>query len=1142
MSLEEVLDQAIAMLQRRGRLTYRMLKRHFQLDAEELEDLTHELIKGQRLAVDEDGEVLVWTGEVATPPEPVLTSEPATREAQPTQAEPPLPTEPPTPDAERRQLTVMFSDLVESTPLAERLDPEDLREVVRAYQQVCANAVSRYDGHIAKYMGDGMMACFGYPTAHEDDAIRATHAGLGIIDGMSQLNANLGREKDFSLEVRVGIHTGLVVAGEMGSGQTREELAVVGETPNIASRLEGVAEPNTVVISSATHNLVEGYFLCQPLGPRTLKGVSRPVEMHRVIGESGAQSRLDIASARGLTPLVGREQEVGLLLECWNQVKDGQGQVVLLSGEGGIGKSRLVQVLKEHVIDEAHTRLECRSSPYHQNTALYPITDLFQRMLQFQADDTPDEKLDKLAQELSRYRLPLVESVLLFAPLLSLSVPEECYPPLNLSPHHQRQKTLESIVAILLELADQQPVLFILEDLHWTDPTTLELLDLLIDQTPTAAVCVLLTCRPAFQPPWGSRSYLTEVTVNHLSRNQIERMAERVAGDKILPTEVMQRIVEKTDGVPLFVEEMTKAVLESEVLKEVDGQYELVGTLSLLAIPSTLQDSLMARLDRLVTAKAVAQYAAVIGRQFSFELLAAVSQLGEAMLQHELGRLVEAELLYQRGLPPQATYVFKHSLIQDTAYEALLKSTRRQYHQRIAQVLAEQFTDTAKTQPELLAYHYTEAGCHEQAISYWQRAGQRAREGSAHGEAIAHLTRGLEILEALPQTPERDQQDLTFHVSLGNSLAVTRGWAAPGVEDVYTRARELCQQTGETSQLLPVLWGSSQVYILRADLRRHRDIGKRLLSLAHSQQDLVSVMAAHLVMGLNLFHAGDCAASREHIGQAYTLHDPGQHRAQMVLFGIDLGVFALSYMAHTLWCLGYPEQALHKSDEAVALAQKLSHPFSLTVALSYAAMLSQFRRQMHATRKRAEATVALCEGHGFAYYLAWGTIVQGWVGVESGKVEDGMAEMQQGLAALRATGSSLRLPYYRALLAAAFGKTSHVAEGLRALDEAFADVQQTGERWLEAELHRLKGELLLQKPSDNSAEAETCFQKALDIARQQQAKSWELRAANSLARLWQSQGKRLEAYDQLAPVYGWFTEGFDTADLQEAKVLLEGLS
>ncbi len=1038
MSFEEVVDEAIAMLQRRGRLTYRMLKRHFQLDADELEDLTVELIKGQKLAVDEDGEVLVWTGKAATPPEPVMAGERAARKAAPTRAEPLPATEPATPDAERRQLTVMFSDLVESTPLAERLDPEDLREVVRAYQEVCANAVSRYDGHIAKYIGDGVLVYFGYPTAHEDDAIRATHAGLGIIDGMSQLNADLGRERNLGLRVRIGIHTGLVVAGEMGGGRMREELAVVGETPNVASRVEGVAEPNTVVISSATHNLVEGYFLCQPLGPHVLKGVSQAVELYRVLGESGAQSRLDIASARGLTPLIGREEEVGLLSASWNRVKDGHGQVVLLSGEGGIGKSRLVQVLEKHVVDEAHTRIECRSSPYYQNTALYPVTDVLQRMLKFQADDAPEQKLEKLAQALSGHRMPLAESLPLFASLLSLPLPKERYPLPDISPERQRQKTLEGIVRFVLDIADQQPVLFVLEDLQWTDPTTLELLDLLIDQTPTAAVCVLLTCRPVFQPHWGSRSYLMEITINRLPRGEIERMTERVADNKRLPVGVMQQIVEKTDGVPLFVEEMTKAVLESEALKEVNGRYELVGALSSLAIPSTLQDSLMARLDRLVTAKAVAQYAAVIGRQFSFELLAAVSQLDEPTLQHELVRLVEAELLYQRGLPPEATYVFKHSLIQETAYESLLKSTRRQYHQRIAQVLAEKFAETTQTQPELLAYHFTEAGCREEAVSYWQRAGQRARESSAHAEAVAHLSRGLEILTTLPRSAERDRQDLTFHVALGNSLAVTKGWAAPEVDDVYGRAWELCQQTGDTSQLLPVLWGSSQVYILRADIPRHREIGKRLLALAQSQQDPVSVMAAHWVMGVNAFHAGDCAASREHIGQAHALHDAGQHRAQMALFGIDLGVFALSYMAHTLWCLGYPERALRKSHEALDLAQKLSHPFSLTVALAYAAMLCQFRRQMRPARERADATVALSEENGFKYYSAWGTTLQGWVGVESGELENGMAEMQQGLAALRATGSSLRLPYYRALLASSFGKTDDVAEGLRILDQAFA--------------------------------------------------------------------------------------------------------
>jgi predicted ATPase len=490
--------------------------------------------------------------------------------------------------------------------------------------------------------------------------------------------------------------------------------------------------------------------------------------MYHVVRESGAKSRLDVASTRGLTPLVGREQEVGVLLERWSQVKEGQGQVVLLSGEGGIGKSRLVQVLKDHVAHEPYVRWECRSVPYYQNTALYPLTDFFQRALHWHSEEMPDEKLATLERQLRQYRLPVAETVPLFASLLSLPVPADRYPPLNLSPQRQRQKTLETIVAFLLELAERQPVLFILEDLHWTDPTTLEFLTLLIDHTPTASLYILLTCRPEFQPSGSHRSYLTEVTVTRLSREQITRVAVQIAGGKPLPAEILQQIVDKTDGVPLFVEELTKAVLESGHLKEVGGHYELTRTWASLVIPATLHDSLMARLDRLVTAKGIAQYAAVIGRQFSYALLQAVLQVDEVLLQHELGRLVEAEIVYQQGAPPQATYTFKHALIQDAAYESLLKSTRQHYHQRIAQVLEEQFPDTVETQPELLAHHYTEAGRTEQAVPYWQKAGQSAVQRSAHVEAISHLRTGLALLQMLPETPQRLQRDVDMHIAFGS--------------------------------------------------------------------------------------------------------------------------------------------------------------------------------------------------------------------------------------------------------------------------------------------------------------------------------------------------------------------------------------
>jgi len=681
-TFDDILAQVITLLKRQGRVSYPALKIRFSLDDEYLEALKVELLYVHPVR-DDEGRGLVWTGNVegttATPAPPPL-SIPAllsqdTLSVQPASSSAASPTL----EAERRQLTVMFIDLVESTSLSAQLDPEDLREIVRAYQQVCSEVITRFDGHIAQLLGDGLLVYFGYPVAHEDDPQRAVRTGLGILDAMGDLNKKLAQEQGITLALRLGIHTGLVVVGAMGGGGRQEQLAL-GETPNIAARIQGLAEPNTMVISDATSRLVQGYFDCQNLGVQTLRGVAESLPVYRVLSESGATSRLDVAVTRGLTPLVGRESEVTLLRERWEQAKAGHGNVVLLTGDAGIGKSRLVQILKEHVANQLHMRWECRSSEYYQNTALFPVTDLFQRLLQFHAEDTPDTKLEKLEHALSQYKLPLAETVPLFAPLLSLPLPEDRYAPLALSPQRQRQKTLESIVAILLELAEHQPVLFIMEDLHWTDPTTLELLNLVIEQIPTTSILTVLTCRSHFQPSWSHRSYLSEVAIHRLSQPQIERMSTQVAGGKTLPHAVMQQIIERTDGVPLFVEELTKAILESGQLKVLNGHYEFTGSLSTFAIPATLQDSLMARLDRLVTAKAVAQYAAVIGRQFAYPLLQTVSQVDELTLQRELGRLVEAELVYQRGVPPQATYTFKHALIQDAAYASLLKSTRQQYH------------------------------------------------------------------------------------------------------------------------------------------------------------------------------------------------------------------------------------------------------------------------------------------------------------------------------------------------------------------------------------------------------------------------------------------------------------------------------
>jgi class 3 adenylate cyclase/predicted ATPase len=1121
MTFDEILEQVIALLKRQGRVSYPALKIRFSLDDEYLEAIKAELLYVHPV-VDDEGRGLIWTGDTASgqavAPQPAQpTPQPAVQEQPSPEITPRVTAAPP--DAERRQITVVFCDLVDSTKLSSQLDPEDWRDVVRAYQQVCTDVIQHYDGHIAQLLGDGLLVYFGYPQAHEDDPQRAVRTGLGIIEAVGALNTRLEQDKGIELAVRLGIHTGLVVVGEMGS-QGRQEQLALGEVPNVCSRIQGLAAPNTLAVSEATYRLVQGYFTCQDLGAQSLRGVTEAMRIYHVLGESGATSRLDVAQPRGLTPLVGRESEVALLLERWAQAKSGQGQVVLLSGDAGIGKSRLVQRLKEHIAQEPHTRWECRSLPYYQNTALYPLTDLLQRTLQWQHDETPDEKFGKLEQTLSQYRLPLEETVPLFAPLLSLPTPEDRYPRLNLlSPQRQRQKTFETIIAILLELAERQPVLFILEDLHWTDPTTLEWLNLLIDQTPTASMLVLLTCRPHFQPAWHHRSYLHEMTLNRLSHTHVEQIVNRMTDGKTFPTAVLQQIIVKTDGVPLFVEELTKAIVESGHLKDVNGHYELVGSLSTFTIPATLQDSLMARLDRLVTAKGIAQLAAVIGRQFAYPLLQGVSQVDEATLQRELGRLVEAELVYQRGVPPQSTYVFKHALIQDAAYESLLKSTRQHYHQRIAQVLEAQFPEMTEAQPELLAHHYTEANLIEKGVHYWSTAGQSAIERSAYVEAISHLRTGLALLQTLPEAPDRVQRDVDMHIALGASLIAAKTPAAPEVEQTFLRAQHLCAPLDDPHQLFPVLRGLWNYYLVRAEYQTALTLGEQLLTLAQQLQDTAMLVAAHRALGTTLFWLGAVTPAHRHFTQGIALYDTQQHRAAAFHYGENAGVVCHSFAAWTLWLLGYPEQGLTRTAEAVTLIRQIAHPYSLGFALCSATGFHQFRREVRTVQEHAAAAMRLATDQGFPAWRAMGCILHGWALAHQGQAQDGIEQLHQGLTAHRATGAENLRPYWLALLADAYGTMGQPEAGLTALTEALTLVDTTGERVWEPELYRLKGELLLQQNSANQAEAENCFLHALDIARSQQAKSLELRAATSLARLWQSQGKRDEARQVLGDVY-----------------------
>src|SRR5215475_7017078 len=1161
MTFYEVLAQVLDWLQRDGRVSYRALKRQFGLDDAYIEDLKIEIIQAKKVAVDEDGAVLVWTGGPAAAPTLPQGHEPAAAVSRADQAQPmpvsrPTPPAPPRqasadqapqsaalsteangPAAERRQLTVLFCDVVDSTRLASKLDPEDYREVIRMYQAVSAEVIQRFEGTIAQYLGDGLLVYFGYPQAHEDDAQRAVRAGLGIIAALATPKVHLAQEKGVRLAVRLGIHTGLVEVGEIG-GSGRHERLALGQTPNIAARLQGLAEPDTVVVSAATQRLIQGYFACHDLGAHTLKGLAAPMSVYRVLGESGAQNRFEVAMAKGLTPLVGRQAELERLLRLWAQVDAGQGQAVLLRGDAGIGKSRLTQAFTEHTTRAECTRLRFRCLPHYQHSALYPVIDYLQQAFQLHREEAAPMQLDQLEQGLEAYSFPLPDVMPLFASLLSVPLSER-YPPMNLSPQRQKQKTLETLLAWFLMQAEQQPVFMVWEDLHWADPSTLELLGLLLDAMPTARILMLLTCRPQFQLPWLARPHMTQMTLSRLSPTQVEAMVTQLAGGKTLPAEVVRQIVAKTDGVPLFVEELTKMVLESGLLQEENGRYVTSESRAPLplSIPATLQDSLMARLDRLVTAKGVAQLAATLGREFSYELLLALSFMDEKVLQQGLRRLVEAEFVYQSSAGPWATYIFKHALIRDVAYQSLLKSTRRQYHRRIAQVLTEQFPALVETQPELLAHHYTEAEMASEAIIYWQRAGQRALQQSSNMEALGHLTAGLALLETLPDTPERPRYELTLQLLLGSALIAAKGYAAPEVEQAYTRARTLREQIGEVSRLLQVFLGLEAYYVVRAELRMAYELAQQCLQLAQQVQNPARLLNSHHALGLSLFHLGEPAAALTHLEQGMLLYDAQQHRPHHNLQ--NPGVACRSYAAWALWHLGYPEQARTRLHEALTLARGVSHPYTMAYGLCFAAGLYQYLREAPTTQETAEEAIAITTEHGFPFWFAMGTCLYGWAQATQGQREEGIVQIRRGIAAWQATGAELAQPHWLALLAETYGYVGQVEAGLEVLADALGRVNKHGERYCEAELYRLEGELLLRQPIPAVQAAESRFQQAMDIGCRHQARLPQLRAGVSLGRLWQHQGKHDAARQLLAELYGWFTEGFATADLQEARALLE---
>jgi class 3 adenylate cyclase/predicted ATPase len=1109
---------------------YEAAFRENEIDETVLPSLTHETLK--ELGVTALGHRLKLLDAIAalcadTNAAPAATPGPATVDATPRDT------------AERRQVTVMFSDLVGSTALSARMDPEDLREIISAYQKCVAETVGRLGGFIAKFMGDGVLVYFGYPHAHEDDAERAVRAGLELVAAVGDLKTHA------TLRTRVGIATGLVVVGDLiGSGASLEQ-AIVGETPNLAARLQGIAEPNMVVIAEGTRRLLGNLFEFEDLGAKDLKGVSEPVRAWAVLRASSAEGRFEALHTAGLTALVGREEEFELLLRRWSRAKRGEGQVVLLSGEAGIGKSRLTAALLEHLSGEAHTRLRYFCSPQHTDSALHPIIGQMERAAGLAHDDKPQAKLDKLDTVLAQTSTS-TEDAALFAEMLSLPN-DGRYPALELAPDQRRQRTLGALTAQLAELARQQPVLMIFEDAHWTDPTSLEAFGRTVDRIKTLPVLLIVTFRPEFNAPWVGQSHVTSLTLNRLGEREAATIIARLAGNKALPPDVMAEIVERTDGIPLFVEEMTKAVLEAESEGAARRTVAAVPSPT-LAVPASLHASLMARLDRLGPAKEVAQIGSAIGREFSHALLTSVTRKPEAELGSALDRLVQAGLLFRQGVPPQASYLFKHALVQDAAYSTLLREPRRALHARIAEAIESQFAETAERQPEILAHHSTEAGLIEKAAGLWGKAGQLSLDRSALVEAATQFTRALEQIATLPGTPALRREQIKLQVALITPLIHVKGYAAAETKAAAEQARLLIEQAealGEPPEDPLLLFSVLYAFWVANDVAFNGDVvcdlAAEFLALAEKQGATVPLMVGHRLMGISLMATGDIAEGRGHLDQAIALYDPAEHRPLAARFGQDAGVAALSLRSWALWLLGYPDAALRDADDALKDAREIGQAATLTHTLGHRPAMYTLCGKFAAAVADTRELVALAEEKGALSWKPWAIMDQGSVLALDGRASDAIDTLICGIADWRTTGASVYLPMYLPRLACAHAELGQFEEAWRCIGEAMTTVETTKEKWCEAEVHRLAGEIALMSPERDTARAQAYFERALSVARAQQAKSWELRAAMSLARLWLDQGKRQQARELLAPVYGWFTEGFDTLDLREAKTLFDKL-
>jgi class 3 adenylate cyclase/predicted ATPase len=1041
--------------------------------------------------------------------------------------------QPPPHDAERRQLTVMFCDLVGSTALSRSLDVEDLHDVIGAYHGCCAEAIKHEGGFVARYMGDGVLAYFGYPHAHEDDAERAVRAGLALVNSVAKLDAHVGTP----LRARIGIATGVVIVGDVLGESTAQEHAVVGETPNLAARLQTLAEPNKVTIDRNTRRLLGDLFEFRSLGLVSIQGFEDPVAVWQVTGASGIDSRFEALRAAS-TPLVGREEEINLIMSRWQQSKGGDGSIVMISGEAGIGKSRIAETVVERLSGEPHARLRLYCSPHHQDSAFYPWITQLERAAGFRREDAPEQRLDKLEAVLALATSNPRETAPILATLLSIPTGNR-YPPQELGPKKRKEKTLSAFVAQVEALAARQPVLIVVEDAHWCDPSSRDLFDLIIDRVATLPILVVVTLRPEFTPPWAGLAHVTQLYINRLQSRQCAEMISDVAGGKALPHEIADQIVDRTDGVPLFIEELTKAVIESGVLADAGERWTLAGPLPPLAIPTSLNASLLARLDHLARVREVAQMGAALGRRFSHELISAVASMPQRQLDDALSMLVGNALILRRGIPPDAEYTFKHALVQDAAYSTLLRRRRLQLHGRITQALEGQFPEIVEAQPELLARHCAEAGLVEKAVDYYLKAGRQAIAKGAMTEAVAQLKKGLDLLSRVTGGTHHEQE-LNLQIALGQALLATSGYAAPEPGDAYARARYLCQRLDRWGQLGPILYGQFVFHLVRGELERAEHHATEMRRLGEARNDLVWSCVGSRISGVICCVLGKFTDARMHCENALSLWDSSYRAAAAA--PADPHVSTLLYLSRTLICLGYIDQARLQRDEALAEARRLS-PFTLAYGL-YVAWASHWAIEGMDSAKMmlgsADEVLAISREQGFPLLLGFGNMMRGWSLAALGQPKEGIRLLLDGLAIYRDTGARLALPFVLTTLAETYARAELPEEGLNRLAEAASVVEITQERWAEAEMHRLRGSILLQMHQHLAAEK--CYRRALAVARGQSAKFWELRAATSLARLWRDQGKHTAAWGLLSPCCEWFTEGLETPVLRDGKQLLGQLA